>query len=201
MLDFLYFSIQQVAGAAAIWAGFACQRRYDPGQDRILSDRWIGLPERLQQRMRRASRWLATDNRLQSAAWWCIGGCLCLGAIGKSLGVHNLVLSAVRDWAREGDWYRERREYQALVVVVVAVVGIGVAACVLKWTWQWSVSVRIALVGLVIHASVTLARLTSLHQIDAFFDHAAIGLGGPFIIEIIGSTIALVAAIVYLRLP
>lgn len=110
---------------------------------------------------------LAAVAAARDAGWWR-GLALVLVLLGfnKQLDLQTLAVAYMRDWARNGGWYRQRRDYQYLLLTLLAVAAFFVATWLIatherrsRWA-RWS---SVGALGLIAFLGL---RAVSLHSVD-----------------------------------
>ena len=118
--------------------------------------------------------------------------------INKQLDLHHGLTFYLRDIAREGGWYEQRRQYQLAFIVVFGMMMIAFMSMMTWMMWGMAKRTMIAMAGLCLVLFWVILRATSFHHVDHPVDglvHWNIGpLETRWLIELTGVYLIIVGA-------
>lgn len=133
--------------------------------------------------------------------WIMVGVVLVLFALNKFLFFDNCIKNALSGFASESGFYVSRRGVQLgfVLFLFVALLALiywfrqksGILDVCLKWSY----------LGLLLLLALVMLRIISLHQIDGilYSDKLGLGTGLNWIIEISGSLLIIIQAVIYIK--
>jgi len=133
--------------------------------------------------------------RRERVFWIVCAALLTFLAVNKQLDLQTLLTSLARCAAYEQGWYEDRRSVQRLFIAAVSVGGLVVimgAVLVLRGTLART---GLAVLGLGLVTTFVVVRAASFHHMDTLIDSRVLGLRVTWLIELLGPTLILVAAI------
>ena len=120
-------------------------------------------------------------------------GMLALG-LNKQLDLQTQLTAIGRQWARDGGWYAQRREFQTMFIAGGAVVG-ALAFAALFWLVRGlRLGVWVALLGLAMLGGFVMIRAASFHHIDVFMRTPVAGLKLHTVLELAGILVVILGA-------
>ena len=132
--------------------------------------------------------------------FWCVAaGFLLVLAANKQLDLQTLIVQIGRDVAIQQGWYAERRSAQLAFIVML----LAVAAASAAWLWfhvrGLAAVTRVAAFGLAMLVIFTGVRGSSFHHIDQLLGTDVDGVLLHRLMEVVGVTLVLTAAVVRWR--
>lgn len=118
--------------------------------------------------------------------WRMLGMALILLGINKQLDLQSLLTQIGRDFARAGNWYDQRRQFQQLFVGAIAVASLFGTITLIPVLKGRSRAVRTASIGFMMLVAFVLIRAASFHHVDSFLKSALLGARLNWIIELSG---------------
>lgn len=127
--------------------------------------------------------------------WWGLVAVLVVLGVNKQLDLQILLTDFVRNVARNGDWYWQRRALQQEVLLAMTTIGVGLFIVVAYWLRKIWTSYWVALVGAALLLLYIFLRVVSLHHVDKL-----LGVGtGPLrvhaLVELCGLLLIATAAL------
>jgi hypothetical protein len=140
--------------------------------------------------------WQATRSKAGAERLFWILASIAMLALGlnKQLDLQTQLTAIGRQWARDGGWYYQRREFQAAFIVTGALVGtLGLLG--LFWLIRGlRLGVWVTLIGLAMLALFIMVRAASFHHIDIFMRRPVIGLKLHTVLELAGILVVIIGA-------
>lgn len=128
-------------------------------------------------------------------AFWILAtiAMLALG-LNKQLDLQTQLTAIGRRWAREGGWYGQRREIQAVAIVTGGLVGAAALAGLFWLVRGLRLGVWVALLGLALLGGFVMVRAASFHHIDVFMRTPVAGLKLHTVLELAGILVVIIGA-------
>lgn len=114
--------------------------------------------------------------------------------LNKQLDLQTQLTAIGRKWARDGGWYQQRREFQALFIIIGALVGAAAFGALFWLVRGLRLGVWVALLGLAMLGLFVMVRAASFHHIDVFMRTPVLGLKLHTVLELAGILVVILGA-------
>lgn len=101
--------------------------------------------------------------------WLVAAGIILALGFNKQLDLQTLLTQSLRDMARAGGWYGERRHYQLAFMAVLGAAGAAVLIALLLSFRRSGGAIKGAIAGLALIIAYVLIRAASFHHVDTLF--------------------------------
>lgn len=140
--------------------------------------------------------WQASRSKLGSERLFWIFAALAMLALGinKQLDLQTQLTAFGRQWARNGGWYEQRREFQALFIRGIVFAGAAVLVLLGWLVRNLRLGVWVALLGLALLGTFVAVRAASFHHVDIMMRTPVIGLKLHAVLELAGIAVVMLGA-------
>ncbi len=141
----------------------------------------------------------AASRRSERAFWVFLAIFLAFMCVNKQLEFHTYITNTGRCVARAEGWFGQRREVQAQFLMLVAAIVALLLGTVLFWLRRAILRNWLAVIGLVVLFSFILLRAVSLTHVDQFFRIEFVEIRAHRYVELGGTALIIVAALMHFR--
>ncbi|QDV27313.1 hypothetical protein [Aureliella helgolandensis] len=131
--------------------------------------------------------------------WLFVAAAYLLLGINKQADLQVHITEALRSWARQGNWYANRRLWQAAASGVIGLTAIGGITWAVWQVRHWPRAYHLAMLAMGLQTTYVLLRMVSFHHVDALL---GISLGTTrlgWLIELSGIASCCIATSINLR--
>ena len=133
----------------------------------------------------------------EARLWLCLGLVFLLLGVNKQLDIHSLVTQMLRDLAKAGGWYQDRRIFQAIFIALIVIAGaVGMTKLARRFR-ESAAAVKLAIFGVACTLLFVIARAASFHHADQMLSLKLGGVKAHAAIELLGVSTVIAAAWLY----
>jgi hypothetical protein len=133
----------------------------------------------------------------EARLWLCIGVAFLLLGVNKQLDLHSLLTRMLRDLARSGGWYEDRRTLQAIFIAFVMLAAFLAMAKLIRRFRRSRPAVRLGIFGVTCTLLFVVVRAASFHHADELLRLELEGVKAHAAIELLGVLTVVAAALLY----
>lgn len=132
------------------------------------------------------------------AFWGALGALELLLGLNKQADWHVAITGVLREWARNGGWYQDRRQLQIGFGVFVALAVVVILTIAWRSVKDWPSPYWVALIAIALQFGYVLMRIASFHHFDALLAMDWSELKLAWVLELSGVGLCLSAAMAML---